>query len=119
DQGAGADRMRHAGGHVDRVTGLHADVVERAEQRVAVLPLEPFAVLLPLDLLAQPHPDLCVAAARRDDDPGFGLAVLAAEVCAREGAVGVLVGGEPVGRGAQIDADRRLPTLLAVSTYRV
>src|SRR5439155_3561985 len=103
DQRAGADRMRDARRHEENVSRLRPHVVQRAEEGFGVLALDPFAVPLGRDSFAQPEPSFGVVSTRRDDDPGFRLAELGAQVFARERSTRVRMHGEPVSGVEELD----------------
>ncbi len=88
DEQSRPDRMRDAGGNEEHVTRADRDVVERVEQRVGVLPLDPAAVRRGVDAVAQPDPHLACGCARAEHDPRLGLAELRVEVPPRKSRSG-------------------------------
>ncbi len=95
------------------------EVVKRAEQLLRVLPLDPVAVALGLDVLRQSEPNVHVGLARGDDDPRLRLSVIGAEVQAGELAVRVRVDREPLDGIEQLDEQVRCAPVRAPLTDRV
>ena len=105
--------MRHATGQVHDVAGADLEPVQRPEQVLDVLALDPLAVAARLDVRAQTYPQIGSRLPRRQHDPSLRLAKLRPQTLAREAPVGVRVYGQPLCGVEELDEDagRRPETL--------
>jgi hypothetical protein len=79
-----ADRMQLSGRHPHHVARVHVHAVQQRQHLVGLLTRHHPCQAVGVDVVAQPE-----VHRRREDVPGLGLAVRAAEMSGREGIVGV------------------------------
>ena len=91
----GTNRMRHAGGHEDRVTSRHRNLVERRQHLDGVLNGDPIAQLLSRHSSAKAEVDGRRGSRRLQHEPRLRLAVSAPEVMGGERLVGMAVNNQP------------------------
>jgi hypothetical protein len=82
-------------------------LVQRAEELLRILGVDPCAVRRRVGVLALADPDDARLLARPEHDPRLGLSELRVEVRAGEGTVGVGVHGQPLRRVEQLHEDAR------------